>query len=138
MGMNLAQRMMMAGMRRRRMIPAVTAIFQEGFSVPARSAMEAPVMRMAMGKAPMPIMEMVERGAPVMLSSSLSATSSRAVEMAMMGPFRRCFHGMFFSPERIMTPTDQMAISTPMLWTKRSATAELPQRISTTGTARKP
>ena len=57
MGMKRAARMMTAGARimRTSMEPRMT--FGEGFSEPTRSMMDAPVMRMARGKAPIPSME---------------------------------------------------------------------------------
>ena len=64
-GINFAQRMMITGITASRTTQAVVTIFQEGFSVPTRSMIVAPVIMIASGKAPMPSMEIATRGGPV-------------------------------------------------------------------------
>ena len=113
-------------------------IFQEGFSARARSMIVAPVIMIASGNAPSPIIEIASRTGPVILSSMPSVTRMRAMTTAMIGPLTSCFQGIPVPPETSITPIDQIAASTPRLWTKRRATAELPKRISTTRTAVKP
>ena len=75
----------------------------------------APVIMMARGNAPIPIMEIAVRIGPVTLSSIRRVTRVRPISTAMMGPLTRRFHGMPFSPDISITPTDQIAVSTPML-----------------------
>ena len=101
---------------------------------------------MATGKAPAPIQAMVFRiAAPIEKASSplgvrnLSApvpTRIRPSRTEITGPFTSLRHGTRLSPERIITPTDQIASSTPRLWTKSIAMAPPPtQSCSTTGIA---
>ena len=129
---------MTAGANNRRTITEPEITRQSGRSLPTRSIIVQPVIRMAAGNAPIPIMESAALGAPVILSSKPSPTRISPKVTAMNGPFSSFRQENRRSPLIIITPTDQIAISTPMLWTKSMANTPDPQRISMTGAAVKP
>ena len=137
-GRNFAAQRMTNGARINRTNDEPKTIFQVGFSEPARSIIEQPVMKTATGNAPTPMIDIALRTGPVTWSSQPRNTSNSPMVTAKIGPLTSLRHLKPRSPLIIMTPTDHIADSTPMLCTNNKASALPPHRLSTTGAAVKP